>query len=125
MAIIQEHSYLTLINTFHVKPEDQKAMIDLLEKAIEKTIRHLPGFISANIHRALDGSKVANYSQWRNLDYFEAMQKNPEALAHIKEANHFCFKFEAVIYEVVSTREGELLDPPPAPNFLGTGDPGL
>ena len=35
-------------------------------------MQHLPGFISASIHRSLDGTKVINYAQWRSQADFAA-----------------------------------------------------
>ena len=93
---------LTLINTFKVAPENQQALIDLLDKATEDVMRKQPGFISANIHRSLDGTKVTNYAQWRSKADFEAMQKNPEAGVHMKQAAALAESFEPVLYEVSS-----------------------
>lgn len=118
MSIIQDHAYLTLINTFSVKPENQQGLIDLLQTATEDVMRNLPGFISANIHRSLDGKKVVNYAQWRSLDYFESMKQNPLAQKHMKEVEKMCEKFESVMTEVESTHEGDHMDPPPMPGFL-------
>jgi heme-degrading monooxygenase HmoA len=40
----------------------------LLARATETSVRHMPGFISATLHRSLDGTKVAMYAQWRSVD---------------------------------------------------------
>ncbi len=55
---------VTMINIFTVEPERQDLLVHLLEQATEDVMRHHPGFVSANIHRGLDGSTVANYAQW-------------------------------------------------------------
>ncbi|MGH7866163.1 MAG: antibiotic biosynthesis monooxygenase [Candidatus Dormibacteraceae bacterium] len=49
---------MTLINVFTVDPEKQDRLVKLLDTATEETIRHLPGFISANIHRSRRRSSV-------------------------------------------------------------------
>ena len=64
---------VTLINVFTVEPAQQQRLIDLLDEATEQVMRHLPGFVSANIHASLDGTRVTNYAQWRRKDDFEAM----------------------------------------------------
>ena len=69
-------------------------------------MRKQPGFISANIHRSLDGTKVANYAQWRSKADLEAMQKNPEAGVHMKEAAALADSFEPILYEVFSIHGG-------------------
>ena len=53
----------------------------------------LPGFVSANIHKSLDGTHVVNYGQWRSKEDFEAMLNNPEAAPHMKAAGAIA-KFE-------------------------------
>ena len=64
---------LTLINVFTVAPEKQDELVKLLVDATQQTMKHLPGFVSANIHRSLDGRRVVNYAQWKSLADFEAM----------------------------------------------------
>jgi len=100
MSTIEKgRNILTLINVFTVAPEKQQDLVDLLTEATQKTMRHLPGFISANIHRSLDGSKVVNYAQWKSKADFEAMQKNPEAAPHMKAASAIA-RFDPIICEV-------------------------
>ena len=77
--------------------------MDLLIQATETSMRHLPGSISANIHRSLDGTKVANYAQWRSVEDFQAMQKNPAGKPHMEHAAALA-KFEPGLYEVVDTQ---------------------
>src|SRR3977135_715991 len=43
----------TLINVFSVAPDQQQELANVLIEATEHTMRHLPGFISANIHKVL------------------------------------------------------------------------
>jgi heme-degrading monooxygenase HmoA len=85
-SIIQEGtSTVTLVNVFTVDPRDQQQLVEHWQRATEEVIRHLPGFISANVHRSLDGTKVINYAQWESQGAFEAMRHNPEAAAHLRE----------------------------------------
>ena len=76
---------VTLINVFTVAPEDQQRLIALWQLATDDIIRHLPGFISANIHASPDGTKVVNYAQWETVEAFHAMRENPQASAHLRE----------------------------------------
>ena len=95
---------LTFINVFTVEPDRQQALVDLLTAAAERTFRHLPGFVSANIHRSLDGRKVVNYAQWRSKADFDAMRANPEARRHVQAAAASA-PFEPVFCEVSSVIE--------------------
>ena len=65
-------------------------------------MRHLPGFISASIHRSLDGTKVINYAQWRSQADFAAMTNNPKAQPHMQAAAALA-SFEPIICEVVDS----------------------
>ena len=92
---------VTLINVFTVEPAKQQRLVDILVEATESTMRYLPGFISANIHKSLDGTRVANYAQWRSVEDFQAMLKNPEAIPHMREAAAMASNFDPNVYEVV------------------------
>ena len=54
---------VTLINVFTVAPEDQQRLLDVLLEATESVISEMPGFVSANLHKSLDGTRVVNYAQ--------------------------------------------------------------
>ncbi|PTL85112.1 antibiotic biosynthesis monooxygenase [Vitiosangium sp. GDMCC 1.1324] len=95
----------TLINVFTVAPERQGELVKVLEEATEQVMRYLPGFVSANIHRGLDGTRVANYAQWASREHFEAMLRNPRAQEHMRAAAALVEKFEPHLYEVVSTHQ--------------------
>jgi len=99
-TISKDPNIVTLINVFTVEPGKQQKLIDLLIEATEKTMRHLPGFISANLHRSLDGKQVVNYAQWRSRQDFEAMLHNPAAIPHMQEIASFT-KFDPNLYDVI------------------------
>ena len=98
-TIEKDRNILTLINVFTVVPEKQRELIALLVEATEKTMKHLPGFISANIHRSLDGKRVVNYAQWKSMADFEAMRKNPKAMPHMQTAAALA-QFDPILCEV-------------------------
>jgi heme-degrading monooxygenase HmoA len=77
ITIDKDNKLVTLINIFTVEPAKQQQLVDLLIHATETSMRHLPGFISANIHRSLDGTKVANYAQWRSVEDFKPCRRIP------------------------------------------------
>jgi quinol monooxygenase YgiN len=98
--ICEEQDVLTLINVFDVKPANQQALVDLLVSATEKTMSTQPGYVSANIHKSLDGTTVTNYAQWRSREDFEAIFQNPDARAHMEEAAKLAESFAPQLYEV-------------------------
>ena len=101
-TISKDNKLVTLINVFTVEPDKQQQLVDLLIHATDVAMRHVPGFISANIHHSLDGTKVVNYAQWRSTEDFQAMMKNPAAKPHMEQVAAIA-KFEPSLYEVVET----------------------
>ena len=99
-TIATNKNMVTLINVFTVQPENQQRLVDLLTEATKLAMKKQPGYISANIHKSLDGTRVTNYAQWRSKGDFEAMLQNPEAAMHMKEASQLAIKFEPHLYEV-------------------------
>lgn len=97
-TIVKGSEVLTLVNVFTVDPEKQRQLVTLLTDATQLTMRHLPGFISASIHRGLDGRKVVNYAQWESMAAFEAMQKDHRAAPHMKAAAALA-KFDPILCE--------------------------
>jgi quinol monooxygenase YgiN len=103
MATIDKNRKLmTLVNVFTVSPDKQDQLAQLLVRATEDTMRHLPGFISASIHRSLDGTKVINYAQWRSQADFAALKDNPQARPHMEAAAALA-RFEPIVCEVVDS----------------------
>jgi len=103
-TISQEKKIITLINVFTVDPSKRQQLVDLLTQATESSVRHILGFISASLHRSLDGAKVAMYAQWRSVEDYQAMRKNAAALPYMEQALALA-KFESGMYEVVETFE--------------------
>jgi heme-degrading monooxygenase HmoA len=100
VTISKDNDVVTLINVFTVAPEDQQRLVDVLVDATQAVMRKQQGFISANIHRSLDGTRVTNYAQWRSPEAFEAMLRDGEAAEHMGEAAKIAERFEPHLYEV-------------------------
>ncbi|MGO9963305.1 MAG: antibiotic biosynthesis monooxygenase family protein [Acidimicrobiales bacterium] len=92
---------VTMVNVFTVEPENQRLLVERWQRATEEVIRHLPGFVSANIHRSLDGTKVVNYAQWETREALTAMLQNPAARRHLRELGEIGIA-APVLAEVVS-----------------------
>src|SRR5436189_5241834 len=89
----------TLINVFSVVPDQQQELANLLIEATEHTMRHLPGFISANIHTSFDSRHVVNYAQWRSRDALERMLGNQDARPHMARPAAIA-SFDPILYAV-------------------------
>jgi quinol monooxygenase YgiN len=104
-TISPNRKLVTLINVFTVEPANQQQLIELLARATETSVRHAPGFISASLHRSLDGTKVTMYAQWRSLEDYQAMRENPAPLPYLQQALAIA-KFDPGMYEVVEIYTG-------------------
>jgi heme-degrading monooxygenase HmoA len=102
--ISKDRKLVTFINVFRVEPANQRRLIDLLVRVTDTAIRHAPGFISSSLHRSLDGTKVTMYAQWRTIEDYEAMRRDPAPLPYLQEALTIA-TFEPGAYEVVETFE--------------------
>ena len=103
MAVIRtEDGFITQINVFTVAPEKQQELIGLLTEAA-LFASTLPGWVSASIHRSLDGTKVVNYAQSKDLESAQAI------IGSLKEAGWFernqaLGEAHPGLYEVAFTR---------------------
>ena len=70
--------YATFINTFRCQPANQSQVVQINVDIVEQVARTFPGFISASVHRSLDGTRVFNYLQWESAEHLAAMQRSPE-----------------------------------------------
>jgi quinol monooxygenase YgiN len=103
MTIISEDSgLLTFINVFTVSPDNQQKLIDLLTQATDLSVRHAKGFVSAALHRSLDGTKVTMYAQWQSMEAYQAMRGDPVAIPYLTEALAIA-TFEPGAYTVAGT----------------------
>jgi quinol monooxygenase YgiN len=93
---------VTLINVFTVDPQNQERLIELLSRATEVSVRHAPGFIAANLHRSIDGTRVTMVAQWRSTEEYQAMRNDPAPLPFLQEALTMA-TFDPGMYEVVQT----------------------
>ena len=66
---------LTMVNVLTPEPGRQAEVIGLLQAGMQDTMRHQPGFISANIHRSLDSDHVVVYAQWKDQASVDAAVK--------------------------------------------------
>ena len=101
-ATAHDEMPVTLINVFTVEPRNQQRLIDLLVEATDRSVRHAAGFISARLHRSLDGTKVTMVAEWRSAADYEVMRADPAPLPYLQQALAIA-KFEPAMYEVVRT----------------------
>jgi quinol monooxygenase YgiN len=85
--------HATFINTFSCQPTDQAGVVRVNIEIVETLAVHSPGFVSATVHRSLDGTRVFNYLQWETPRHLAAMQQS-EAFRAIAKQFHGLIAFE-------------------------------
>jgi len=101
-TISKDTKLVTLINVFTVEPANQQQLIDSLVRATESFVRHAQGFISAALHKSLDGTKVVMYAQWRSKEDYQRMREAPHSAPYLQEALAVA-TFQPGMYDVVET----------------------
>ena len=104
-TITEGYEQATMINVFTVHPDRAEELAAFLTQATEEVIQHVPGFISANIHLSTDRTRVVNYAQWQNAEALAAMQKDPAAQVHMRQAAELAEGFDPHLYTVESVHE--------------------
>jgi quinol monooxygenase YgiN len=96
-----DNKLTTVIIIFAVEPSQQDELIAAIEEFLE-TVKTQPGFVSANLHKSIDGVKVANYAQWASMEEFEAFRNNTQ----VQQKAQKLFTFgqpDSHVYEIVAS----------------------
>ncbi|MFD1539232.1 antibiotic biosynthesis monooxygenase family protein [Nonomuraea guangzhouensis] len=112
MTVIESNQgVITQINVFDVDPDKVDLLITTLQEAA-RTVTHIPGWISANLHVSLDRTKVTNYAQCASKEAWDAVME-------VVYANGYIEKLTAVarpnpcLYNVVWTLDHTQVTPGP------------
>lgn len=92
----------TVITTFEMTPGTCQDLMDALTEAYERFISKQPGFIAAGLHVNDAQTRIANYSQWRRREDFQAMLRTDEMRARNRRIHELCRSFEPVMYDVAA-----------------------
>ena len=77
MAILDgENRLTTVIVLLKVKEGQQDAVVELAKEHVGPAMS-MPGLVSANFHRSLDGKRVINYGQWEDRDAIYQLTQRP------------------------------------------------
>jgi len=101
--ISQNANLQTVITTFDVTPGTCQDLLDELNDAYAVFIRKQPGFIGAAIHVNDAQTRIANYSQWKRREDFQAMLRSVEMRDRNRRFSDLCKSFEPVMYDVDAT----------------------
>ena len=104
--IVVGAGYATFINAFRCKPSDQDEVVQINVDIVERVASRFPGFISATVHRSVDGTVVINYLQWQSPEHLAALQRSSEFQA-IARRFAGLIEFEPHQCEVVHLAEAD------------------
>lgn len=93
---------VTLVNVFEVEPGRQLELVESLETATEELFVSTPGFVSANLHLSLDGTRVINYAQWASEQLFRDALARPDVKEHLAETAAIAKSFAPTLTRVRS-----------------------
>lgn len=102
-TIIAGNGVITQINVFTTTPDRQQALIDLLTEAATAA-KETPGWISASLHRSLDGTRVVNYAQCTDMASWQVVMEKLKA-GNFFERNKVLGTAAPGLYDVVFTLE--------------------
>lgn len=102
-TIVAGNGIVTQINVFTAAPGQQQALIDLLIEAANWA-RPTPGWMSASLHRSLDGTRVVNYAQCQDMAAWEAVMARLKQAGFL-ERNKRLGTAAPGLYDVVYTLE--------------------
>jgi len=103
LTITRDAQVQTVITTFEMTPGTCQDLLDALNDAYEAFISKQPGFVAAGLHVNDAQTRIANYSQWRRREDFQAMLRSAEMRERNRKINELCRSFEPVMYEVAHT----------------------
>lgn len=73
---INAGEYFVHFAEFRMPPANQPQMVELAKAHLAPAMS-LPGLVSANFHRSLDGERVINYGQWENQEAIYQLTQRP------------------------------------------------
>ncbi len=92
----------TVLTTFEMSPGTAQDLLEALTDAYDKFISQQPGFIAAGLHINDAQTRIANYSQWKRREDFQAMLRSDEMRRRNREIHSLCRSFEPVMYDVAA-----------------------
>lgn len=79
-ADANDDSPVVLINIFKCDARRQEGLMAHLT-ALAQVQRALPGFVTATLHRGLNGRVIANHAVWASPGHWKAMTRHPDVMA--------------------------------------------
>ena len=97
---------ITQITFVEPNPGQQDEALALMTERAEFMARQ-PGFISIQLHRSLDGRRIINYVQWKNLDLLHAAHESPEFRKEWTRFDHLTDQIDPHLYEMTHSLQAD------------------
>lgn len=94
---MSEHDAVVLINVYRCEPERLDVLMDRLA-AMLRLQREQEGFVSATLHRGVNGKVAAVHAIWRSREDWKAMARHPAILGALEPIMALA-TFEPHLYE--------------------------
>lgn len=79
-----KNEVFTVIFDFDVEPRNQVILTPRIEYLVANVVSKQPGFLTSNLHRSFDGTKVLNYLQFESGEHFARFKANEAAQSQIR-----------------------------------------
>ena len=96
---------LIQITVIECEPDSQSEALALMTERAHFMARQ-PGFISINVHRSLDGRRIANCIQWQNRHLLQAAHRSPEFRKEWSRFDQLTDEIDPHLYERVHIVHG-------------------
>ncbi|PZS09614.1 MAG: hypothetical protein DLM55_06085 [Acidimicrobiales bacterium] len=97
-------AYCGLVSPYSARldPSRQGDLVEALNDSTAALFVSVPGFVSANFHGSLDGTRVINYAQWASETHFQEMMERSDVREHMAEIMAIAEKAEPRMFRVRS-----------------------
>ena len=97
-SIIKEGNITTVFVIMKVNNEtDQEDLYNLLSDDIDKRISKLDGFVSANLHKSIDGKTIVNYGQWETVEHYKKFIEIKSTSSQIEKVTKLVISRESIL----------------------------
>jgi len=95
----QTDAPITQITFIEPSPGQQDEALELMAERAAFMAQQ-PGFISIRLHRSLDGKRIVNYIEWKNLDLLHKAHTSPEFRREWKRFDRLTDEIDPHLYEM-------------------------
>jgi heme-degrading monooxygenase HmoA len=100
MAEQTKSEAVTQITIVEPEPGKQAEAVDLMAERARFMARQ-PGFLSIELHRSLDGTRIVNCIRWESRELLQSAHRSPEFRQEWSRFDHMTGEIDPQLYEPV------------------------